>query len=60
VIISDKNDAMYLNGSNGYSTNYQPLLAGADAFTLAIDYSFDDVEYNTINSFATLVSCYYS
>ena len=60
VIISDKGDAGYFSGTNAYSTNYQPLFAGSDAFTLVIDYCFEDANYENTKSFATLVSCYHS
>ena len=43
-----------------YATSIQPLKAGNDAFTLAIDYCFNpNVTYGQQDTFATLVSCYY-
>ena len=52
-------DASYpLDGSGNHAT-IQPLKAGNDAFTLAIDYCFNpNVTYD--KAFATLVSCYFS
>lgn len=44
-----------------YQTDIQPLRAGQDAFTLAIDYCFNpEATQNLSNTFSTLVSCYYS
>lgn len=44
-----------------YQTDIQPLRAGNDAFTLAIDYCFNpEATQNLSNTFSTLVSCYYS
>ena len=43
-----------------YATNIQPLKAGNDAFTLAIDYCFNpNATYSSNASFATLASVYY-
>jgi len=45
---------------HAFRTNIQPLKAGADEFTLAIDYSFDStaIENQANNTEAVLLACY--
>ena len=59
IPIANSTAPLSLDGSNAFTTSYQPLLAGSDAFTFAIDYTFDEGNYAT-NKFAILASCYYS
>ena len=59
TIISE-NHPEYLDGttSSAHTTNIQPLTEGNDAFTIALDFSLDELTYN--RQFATIMSCYHS
>ena len=46
---------------NPYTTSIQPLKSGSDAFTLVIDYCFNEEMTESITTnYSTLVNCYYS
>jgi len=61
TIVSDAGTPLYLNGSDSSkSTVYQPLLAGSDAFTFAIDFALENVNYPSNKPYVIIASCYYS
>ena len=52
--------ARFTNGlsTQVFTSSIQPLMAGNDEFTLAIDYSFGDVSAQAANTEAVLMACY--